>query len=403
MLITLFATLAIYACGKKGDGGDSGEKVREIAIGGDLAMNRAVSRVKPAQTNPMLLYNKLKEYNNSINGSCPLGGGYATGGDLTDNDLDGVYRGGYFVYSDCIVQIPNEYAIPVYVYVDGNFIGLDGPNDNNPYIYKAVLFDLFFLIYVQDPSTDNGYFFADYYEFDTLTASGQASGISLDEEVEEDIGWGVDTSAGGGGDVVLCEYMGQDIDTLGATYKPDDNQFNPNADEDANYKVTGSYNYVYEDYQLGNGCDDTKQQDSIGASIDINPGGSGTDLHDDADCKYDPSNGGDEGTKEFNSGKARLKNKVSGAITEISYGSNCKSSFSGAGVYGYIPNFGPRGGILGMERFINHQLKTLTAQKLFSNQTATINIQSKFLQIKNKVQKKHLEFQTKLQAIKSLY
>ena len=65
----------------------------------------------------------------------------------------------------------------------------------------------------------------------------------------------------------------------------------------------------------------------MGANIDINPSGSGgTPLHDDVSCKYDPSGGGQSGTKEFNSGKARLKNRAIGAITEINYGSDCKFS-----------------------------------------------------------------------------
>ena len=151
--------------------GGSTEPVREIAVGGDLAMNRAVKRVKPSQTNPALLYQKLKEYNNSINGACPLGGYYQTGGNTNDYDMDGVFPGGYYLFSSCIIYVPNEYAIPVYVYVDGYFKGLD-PNDYNPYVYKAVLQNLFFLIYIQDPFSGNGYFFAGYYPHDTLYVSG---------------------------------------------------------------------------------------------------------------------------------------------------------------------------------------------------------------------------------------
>jgi len=100
-LLTLAIALwAVSACGKSGGGGGgSTEPVREIAVGGDLAMNRAVQRVKPSQTNPALLYQKLKEYNNSINGACPNGGYYQTGGNINDNDYDGVFPGGYYLFS----------------------------------------------------------------------------------------------------------------------------------------------------------------------------------------------------------------------------------------------------------------------------------------------------------------
>ena len=96
-LLTLAIALwAVSACGKSGG---STEPVREIAVGGDLAMNRAVKRVKPSQNNPALLYQKLKEYNNSINGACPLDGYYQTGGNTNDYDMDGVFPGGYYQFS----------------------------------------------------------------------------------------------------------------------------------------------------------------------------------------------------------------------------------------------------------------------------------------------------------------
>jgi len=134
-LLTLAIALwAIGACGKKDSGSSSSEPVSEIAIGGDLAMNRAVQRVKSSQTNPALLYQRLKEYNNSTNGNCPIHGYYQTGGNTSDNDVDGVYPGGYYLFSSCIVQIPNEYSIPVYVYVDGYLKGS---------FTKIILFDLY--------------------------------------------------------------------------------------------------------------------------------------------------------------------------------------------------------------------------------------------------------------------
>ena len=96
-LLTLAIALwAVSACGKSGG---STEPIREIAVGGDLAMNRAVKRVKPSQTNYALLYQKLKEYNNSINGACPLGGYYQTGGNTNDCDMDEVFLGGYYLFS----------------------------------------------------------------------------------------------------------------------------------------------------------------------------------------------------------------------------------------------------------------------------------------------------------------
>ncbi|MDT7879775.1 MAG: hypothetical protein RQ990_02835 [Candidatus Hydrothermia bacterium] len=403
-LLTLAIALwAVSACGKSGGGGGgSTEPVREIAVGGDLAMNRAVQRVKPSQTNPALLYQKLKEYNNSINGACPNGGYYQTGGNINDNDYDGVFPGGYYLFSSCIFEVPNEYAIPVYVYVDGNFIGLD-PNDNNPYVYKAVLQNLFFLIYVQDPYSGNAYFFADYYPHDTLYVSGNASGVSSDEDFGEDLGWGYDNGSPGG-EITFCEYMGNQSDSLGASYQPDDGQFNPNADENANYYAGGYYLYSYENYQQNNTCNDSQPVDSIGAGIDINPSGSGGNaLHDDVNCKYDPSNGGQSGTKEFNSGKARLKNRASGAINEISYGSDCKSSFSSGSLYGYVPNFGPNGGILGIEKMIEYKLKTEPAHKLFSNQRVNAEIVNKFQKIKEKVSIKHAQMKIKLEKLKAIY
>jgi hypothetical protein len=404
-LLTLAIALwAVSACGKKDSGGGgSNEPVREIAVGGDLAMNRAVQRVKPSQTNPALLYQKLKEYNNSINDACPLGGSYQTGGNTNDYDVDGVFPGGYYLFSNCIFEVPNEYAIPVYVYVDGYFTGLD-PNDNNPYVYKAVLQNLFFLIYVQDPYSGNGYFFADYYPHDTLYVSGNASGVSSDEDFGEDLGWGYDDGTPGG-EITLCEYMSNESDSLGARYEPDDGQFNPNADENADYYAGGYYLYSYENYQQNNNtCNDSQPVDSVGANIDINPSGSGgTSLHDDVSCKHNPSGGGQSGTKEFNSGKARLKDRASGAINEISYGSDCKSSFSSGSLYGYVPNFGPNGGILGIEKMIEYKLKTEPAHKLFSNQRVNAEIVNKFQKIKEKVSIKHAQMKIKLEKLKAIY
>jgi len=403
-LLTLAIALwAVSACGKSGSGsggGGSTEPVREIAVGGDLAMNRAVKRVKPSQTNPALLYQKLKEYNNSINGACPLGGYYQTGGNTNDYDMDGVFPGGYYLFSSCIIYIPNEYAIPVYVYVDGKIIGLD-PNDNNPYVYKAVLQNLFFLIYIQDPFSGNAYFFADYYPHDTLYVSGNASGVSSYEDFEEDLGWGYDDGTPGG-EITFCEYMGNKSDSLRASYQPDDGQFNPNDDENANYYAGGYYLYSYENYQQNNTCNDSQPVKSMGANIDINPSGSGgTPLHDDVSCKYDPQS--QSGTKEFNSGKARLKDRASGAITEIKYGSDCKSSFSSGSLYGYVPNFGPNGGILGIEKMIEYKLKTEPAHKLFSNQRVNGEIANKFQKIKEKVSIKHAQMKIKLEKLKAIY
>ena len=402
-LLTLAIALwVISACGKKDSGGGSAnEPVREIAVGGDLAMNRAVERVKPSQTTPALLYQRLKEYNNSINGSCPISGYYDTGGNTSDYDMDGVFPGGYYLFSNCIVQVPNEYAIPVYVYVDGYFVGLD-PNDNNPYIYKAVLFDLFFLIYVEDPYSGDAYFFADYYTFDTLYVSGNAGGVSADESFGEDLAWGYDDGPPGD-EITFCEYMHNESDTLGASYDPDDNQFSPSEEENANYYAGGYYLYSYEDYQQNNTCNDNQAVDSVGADIEVNPAGSGTPLHDDVNCEYDPSNGGQSGTKEFNNGKARLKNRASGAINEINYGSDCKSSFSSGSLYGYVPDFGPGGGILKFERMINYKLKTESAHKLFSNQNINSEVISKFQKIKNKVIIKNAQMKMKIEKLKAMY
>jgi hypothetical protein len=404
-LLTLAIALwAVSACGKKDSGGGgSTEPVREIAVGGDLAMNRAVERVKPSQTNPVLLYQKLKEYNNSINGTCLNNGYYQTGGnDTNDNDHDGVFANGYYQFSKCIVKVSNEYDIPVYVYVDGYIKGLD-PNDNNPYVYKAVLQDLFYLIYVQDPSSGNAYFFADYYPHDTLYVSGNESGVSSDEDFGEDLGWGYDNGSPGD-TITFCEYMDNQSDSLGASYQPDDGQFDPNADENADYYAGGYYLYSYENYQQNNTCNDSQPVDSMGANIDINPSGSGgTALHDDVNCKYNPSNGGQSGTKEFNSGKARLKNRASGAINEISYGSDCKSSFSSGSLYGYVPNFGPNGGILGIEKVIEYKFKTEPAHKLFSNQRVNAEIVNKFQKIKEKVSIKHAQMKIKLERLKAMY
>ncbi|MFN3446156.1 MAG: hypothetical protein ACK44D_10480, partial [Bacteroidia bacterium] len=96
LLILIALLIGGLACGKKGgDSGGGGGNVREIAVGGDLALNRAVKRVKPANTNPLLLYQRLKEYNNSTQGTCPLGGYYQVGGNANDYDGDGVFPGGY--------------------------------------------------------------------------------------------------------------------------------------------------------------------------------------------------------------------------------------------------------------------------------------------------------------------
>ncbi|MEO0203380.1 MAG: hypothetical protein ABIL37_06650, partial [candidate division WOR-3 bacterium] len=281
-LILLLLIIGAFSCGKKGDGGGSTGPVREIAVGGDLVLNRASKRLKPANTNPLLLYKHLKEYNNSTQGACPLGGYYQAVGNTSDNDMDGVFPGGYIGFSNCIFYIDNEYAIPVYLYLDGNFIGVD-PNDNNPYIYKAILYDFFILIYIQDPNTGGGYFFADMFDFDTLSVSGSPTSIVSNENGQEFIGWGQDTTAGNGG-AVFCEYMGQDIDTLGSSYKPDDNQFSPNEDENANYYVGGYYVYSYEDsyYENQGKCDDKNPQNTMGAQIEVS---TANDLHDDVTCK----------------------------------------------------------------------------------------------------------------------
>jgi len=201
--------------------------------------------------------------------------------------------------------------------------------------------------------------------------------------------------------------MGQDIDSLGANYKPDDNQFNPDQNENANYYPSGRYAYTYENYQTGNNtCNDSTAVRSLGANIDINPGNSGTSLHDDVNCKHDISKGGKSGTKEFNSGKARLKNRASGAITEINYGSNCKASYSGAGLYGYVPPFGPKngiGGIIEVQKFIKYKLETTPAYKLFSNNHVNAQIANKFEKIKQKVSSKHIQMKRKLELLKSMY
>ncbi len=395
LFIISLTLLGVFGCGKKDSGGSSAP-VREIAVGGDLALNRAVSRVKPANTTPVLAYHRLKEYNNSIQQSCPLGGYYQGSGNTSDNDQDGVFPGGAITFAQCIFQIPNEYAIPVYAYLDGSFIGVD-PNDNNPYVYKAILYNFFILIYIQDPTTGEGYFFADMYDFDTLSVNGQATGVGADESGQEFIGWGQDTTAGAGG-AVFCEYMGQDIDTLGAEYKPDDGQFTPNDYENANYYAGGFYLYSYENYQSNNTCDDKAPKDTLGASLDVETD-SNNQLHDATNCKYDPSQGGSQ--REFNSGKARLKNRIDNATTEISYGSDCKSSFSGAGLYGYVPAFGPKGGILSIQKFVNYKLKTTPSYKLFSNQSANINLLPKFQEIKQKTIQKAQITRQKFEIIRA--
>ena len=122
-----------------------------------------------------------------------------------------------------------------------------------------------------------------------------------------------------------------------------------------------TYIYSYENYQQNNTCNDSQPVDSKSANIEINPSGSsGTHLHDDVSCKYDPQS--QSGTKEFNSGKARLKDRASGAITEINYGSDCKSSL-----------------------MIEYKLKTEPAQKLFSNQRVNAEIVNKFQKIREKL------------------
>jgi len=159
---------------------------------------------------------------------------------------------------------------------------------------------------------------------------------------------------------------------------------------------------VYENYQQNNTCNDSQPVDSMGANIEINPSCSGgTPLHDDVSCKYDPQS--QSGTKEFNSGKARLKDRASGAITEINYGSNCKSSFSSGSLYGYVPNFGPNGGILVIEKMIEYKLKTEPAHKLFSNQRVNGEIANKFQKIKEKVSIKHAQMKIKLEKLKAMY
>jgi len=257
------------------------------------------------------------------------------------------------------------------------------------------------LIYIQDPYSGNAYFFADYYPHDTLYVNGNASGVSSDESFDEDLGWGYDNGSPGD-TITFCEYMNNNSDTLGASYKPDDNNFNPNQTENANYYAGGYYLYSYENYQQNNTCNDSKPVDSVGANIDVNPSGSGgTALHNDVNCKYNPSNGGQSGTKEFNSGKTRLKNRASGAINEISYGSDCKSSFSSGSLYGYVPNFGPNGGILKFEKIINYKLRTETAYKLFSNQNINTEIINKFQTIKNKVIVKSAQIKMKIERLKT--
>jgi hypothetical protein len=117
----------------------------------------------------------------------------------------------------------------------------------------------------------------------------------------------------------------------------------------------------------------------MGANIDINPSGSGgTPLHDDVSCKYDPQS--QSGTKEFNSGKARLKDRASGAITEINYSSDCKFSL-----------------------MIEYKLKTEPAHKLFSNQRVNGEIVNKFQKIKEKVSIKHAQMKIKLEKLKAMY
>jgi hypothetical protein len=259
------------------------------------------------------------------------------------------------------------------------------------------------LIYIQDPFSGNAYFFADYYPHDTLYVSGNASGVSSYEDFQEDLGWGYDDGTPGG-EITLCEYMSNESDSLGASYQPDDGQFNPNDDENANYYAGGYYLYSYENYQQNNTCNDSYPVESISANIDINPSGSGgTALHDDVSCKYDPSNGGQSGTKEFNSGKVRLKDRVSNAIIEIKYGSDCKSSFSSGSLYGYVPNFGPNGGILGIEKMIEYKLKTEPAHKLFSNQRVNAQVISKFQIIKQKMITKHYQSKHKLNILRASY
>ena len=52
--------------------------------------------------------------------------------------------------------------------------------------------------------------------------------------------WGYDDSTPGG-EITFCEYMGNESDSLRASYQPDDGQFNPNDDENANYYAGGYY------------------------------------------------------------------------------------------------------------------------------------------------------------------
>jgi len=411
LTLIIASLIAIASCGKSGGsgggsgGGSSNERVREIAVGGDLAMNQAVQRVKPPRTEYLLLYEKLKEYNNSVNDVIPCdnqGYGYIEiGGNTTDSDYDGVFRNGYYYFSRCIFYTEYEFYIPVYVYFNGRIIGLD-PDDRNPYTYKVVFDNFFYLIYI--PLNDFALFFADYYAFDTLYVSGNASGVSSNENAYEDIGWGYGEP---GGNLTYCEYMGQGIDSLGANYKPDDNQFNPKEEDNANYYPSGYYVYSYENFQTGkNTCNDSKAVDSLGANIDINPGNSGTSLHRDTTCKYDPRGGEQDGTKRFNSGKARLKDRASGAIAEINYGSDCKASYSGAGLYGYVPPFGPKngiGGIIEVQKFIRYKLETTPAYKLFSNNHVNAQIANKFEKIKQKVSSKHIQMKRKLELLKSMY